>query len=233
MAAAFLAHRRDQREVDRYIALTESVATSLLESGLVAADRVTVRPNSVPDPGPLTAPGLGLLFVGRLTREKGVPLLLDAWRQAGAPFGTLTFVGDGPERLRVQAATRRDVGVRWLGQLSEREVSAALAQSAALVVPSTAPEGLPLVVLEAFSHGRPVLATSGGSLSATVDAHVGWLCSADLSALTSALREAATSNLSALGASARSRYEVRYSPAVVMAQQIDIYREVMAERHIR
>ncbi|MBA2768049.1 MAG: glycosyltransferase family 4 protein, partial [Sporichthyaceae bacterium] len=139
MAAAFLVHRGDQRAVDRYIALTDALAASLVDSGLVTADRVTIRPNSVPDPGPFRAPGTGLIFVGRLTDEKGVPLLLEAWRRSGGPFGTLTVVGEGPGRGLVEAAGRAGGDVRVLGSLEHDEVGAALDRAAALVVPSTSP----------------------------------------------------------------------------------------------
>jgi glycosyltransferase involved in cell wall biosynthesis len=231
MAVAFLAHRREQRDVDRYIALTDSVATSLLESGLVEADQVTVRPNFVPDPGPPGPPGSGLLFVGRLTREKGIRLLLRAWERAGAPFGTLTVIGEGPERSLVEAAAGN--GVRLLGQRGSTEVAAAFRAAAALVVPSTSPEGLPLVVLEAFAHARPVLATSGGGLAAAVDSTVGWLAEPTTTALATLLREAAGADLAILGASARSRYEQRFSPDIVVARQLEIYRQVIASPRSR
>lgn len=228
MAVAFLAHRRDQRDVDRYIALTESVAQSLVESGLVGTDRITVRPNSVPDPGPASPPGAGLVFVGRLSREKGVPLLLEAWDRAGAPFGTLTLVGEGPERTLVEAAEAAGTGVRLLGQRTGEEAASTIASAAALVVPSMSPEGLPLVVLESFAHGRPVLATDGGGLSAAVDSSVGWLAAPTVDALADAMQAASRANLPALGTAARTRYEQAFSPGVVVARQLEIYRDVIA-----
>lgn len=228
MAIAFRAHRRDQRDVDRYIALTDSVAASLLASGLVAPDRVTVRPNSVPDPGPVSPPRSGLVFVGRLTQEKGVPLLLEAWERAGAPFGTLTFVGDGPERAAVEAAAAAGTGVRLLGQRSADQVATALVDAAALVVPSISPEGLPLVVLEALAHGRPVLATEGGGLTAAVDPSLGWLSAATAPALADTLQRASRADLGPLSAAARARYDQRFAPGIVMARQVEIYREVIA-----
>lgn len=233
MAVAFLAHRRDQNDVDRYIALTDSVAQSLVESGLVVADRVTIRPNSVPDPGSATPPGTGLVYVGRLTREKGVPLLLEAWERAGAPFGSLTLVGEGPERPAVEAAEKSGRGIRLLGQRTGGEVAAVLAGAAAVVVPSTSPEGLPLVVLEAFAHGRPVLATDGGGLAAAVDGDVGWLTAATADSLSDALHVAAASDLTALGAAARARYERTFAPGVVVARQVEIYRDVIAAHRSR
>jgi glycosyltransferase involved in cell wall biosynthesis len=231
MAVAFLAHRRDQGSIDRYIALTQPIADSLVDSGWVDPRRVVVRANSVPDPGPMPPPGEGLLFVGRLSQEKGVPLLLEAWREAERPFGTLTFVGDGPERPRVQAAAADPAsGILLIGPTDPAGVSAALRASAALVLPSTSPEGLPLVVLEAFAHGRPVLVTDGGGLAAAVDQSVGWLARPDAAALAEQLRLAAHDDLMKKGRAARARYEASYSPAVTVAAQLEIYRSVIAER---
>ncbi len=229
MAIALRAHRSDQRSVDRYVALTESIATSIKESGLVRADQVVVRPNSVPDPGPATGPGDGLLFVGRITAEKGVPLLLEAWERAGRPFGSLTVVGDGPEAPAVAAAAARTQGaVRATGRLTGTAVAAALRGCAAVVVPSTAPEALPLVVLEAFAHGRPVVASRGGGLDAVVDAAVGWLATPTVDDLAATLSAAAAGDLAHRGARARERYLDTYAPPVVTAAQIQIYRDVIA-----
>ena len=229
MAIALRAHRSDQRSVDRYVALTESIATSIRESGLVRADQVVVRPNSVPDPGPAAEPGDGLLFVGRLTAEKGVPLLLEAWERAGRPFGSLAVVGDGPEAPAVAAAAVRSQGaVRATGRLTGTAVAAAFRGCAAVVVPSTAPEALPLVVLEAFAHGRPVVACTGGGLEAVVDDSVGWLAAPTVGDLAATLSAAAAGDLAGRGARARERYLRTYAPSEVTASQIQIYRDVIA-----
>jgi glycosyltransferase involved in cell wall biosynthesis len=228
MAAAFRVHRKDQRAVDRYVALSRPIADSILASGLVSPEQVVVRPNSVPDPGPPAPPGRGLVYVGRLSIEKGVPLLLQAWERAGAPFGTLTVVGDGPERPLVEARARQPgSGVVATGPLAAEGVAAALRDAAAVVVPSTSPEGMPLVVLEAFAHGRPVIATDG--LADVVDPSVGWLARPTAGALAEVLTQAAAGDGPARGAAARARYDQQFAPEVVTAAQILIYREVLAE----
>lgn len=233
LASALAAHRGDQRKIDKYIALSPPIAQSLFESGLVGPEQVVVRPNSVPDPGPATSPGTGLLFVGRLSREKGLPLLLDAWKQSGGPFGTLSIAGDGPERARVAAAAATpDSKVVYLGLRDRPGVDQAMRSCAAVVVPSTAPEALSLVVLEAFAHGRPVLATRSGGLVSIVDDTVGWLCESDVDDLAAALARAAGSDLGALGHAARAAYEHKYSPDVVMAQQMAIYEALLAHRRM-
>jgi len=229
MAIAFRSHRRDQHAIDRYIALTEPIADSLRASGLVSADQVVVRPNTVPDPGEPLPPGNGLLFVGRLSLEKGIHVLMDAWRVSRQPLGTLTIVGDGPLRSKVEAAAKDPTaGLRVLGPLSPAAVGEAMRRSAAVVVPSTSPEALPLVILEAFAHGRAVLASESGGLSATVARSVGLLATADVEGMADGLRALAAADLSLLGAHARRRYEERYSPGKVISAQLEIYNSVLA-----
>jgi glycosyltransferase involved in cell wall biosynthesis len=234
MAAAFRLHRRDQRSVDRYIALTPAGATSILESGLARADQIVIRPNTVADPGLPTPPGAGLLFVGRLSPDKGVSLLLDAWDQSGAAFGTLTLVGAGPERsVADAAASRLDSGVSVIGQLDRAGVSAAIRACAAVVLPSVATEGMPLVLLEALAHGRPVIVTEGTGAEHVVEPEIGWRCLPRADALAHCLRDAAAGDLASRGRAARAAYERRFSPRVVMDAQMQIYRDVIGQRSHR
>jgi glycosyltransferase involved in cell wall biosynthesis len=230
MVTAFAAHRSDQRAVDKYSALSPAIAESLSQSGLVRPEQVVIRPNSVADPGPPTPPGTGLLFAGRLSREKGLPLLLDAWRESGGPFGTLTIVGDGPERKRVEASVAsRGSTVNYLGPQNRDGMNRAIRACASVVVPSTAPEALSLMVLEAFAHGRPVLATRTGGLVSLVSSSVGWLSAPEVADLSKTLTQAAASDLGTLSGAARDLYERAYTPDVVTAQQIAIYEAVLAK----
>src|SRR5262245_12182680 len=75
MATTLAVHRGTWHSVDRFIALTGGIADYLREYG-IPDDRITIKPNSVSDPGSPTAPGTGAVFVGRLSREKGIELLL-------------------------------------------------------------------------------------------------------------------------------------------------------------
>src|SRR4051812_25209399 len=86
MAAALTLHRGTWRSVDRYVALTDAIAAHLRSYG-IPDERITVKPKAVADPGPPPPLGSGFLAVGRLTPEKGVDLLLDAWQRH--PQGSL------------------------------------------------------------------------------------------------------------------------------------------------
>lgn len=224
MAAALLAHRRTYQLIGRFIVFNADTADSLIESG-ISRDKITIKPNSVPDPGPPEPPGTGLLCIGRLSREKGSLLLIEAWtRFAEGELGTLTLVGDGPAAKEVArlAAGRRDVVLR--GPVEPPEVLRLMRASAALLLPSIAAEGLPLTVLEAMAEGRPVAASDVGGLPSVVDPSTGWLVPPTVDAWTRALPEIAHGDHAPLGAAARARYETRYAPGPVLEQLVDVYR---------
>ncbi len=105
------------------------------------------------------APGLALLFVGRLVAAKGLFTLLEALARAGRPDLRLTLIGDGPERAALEAEARRlGLAARFLGYRGQSEVAEAMRAADALVLPSFA-EGLPVVLMEAGASGLPVIAT--------------------------------------------------------------------------
>ena len=172
-AAATIAANRAagtwERHVDLFLALTE-FAKRLFIRGGVPEDRVVVKPNSVPDPGPRgTAPSASgiVLYVGRLSEDKGVLRLLDAWEGAAVPGLELVVVGDGLLRHQVEERLA-SAGVRVAGPLATGEVRELMLSSRALVFPSLLYEGQPMAVLEALAAGLPVLASNCGGTAATL-----------------------------------------------------------------
>lgn len=154
--------------VNRYIAPTQFVAGKLVSGGL-PQDRVKVKSNFLPHP-PTAGSGLGgyALFVGRLSPEKGLRTLLDAWSMInGLP---LRVAGDGPLRRQLEAyAKERRLPVEFLGYQSHKEVVALSSDAAFLVVPSEWYEGFPMVIVEAYACGTPVIASKIGSLDEVVE----------------------------------------------------------------
>lgn len=98
MAATLAVHRGTWRGVDRFVALTDRIAEHLRDFG-IPDERITVKPNGIPDTGAATAPGEGFLYAARLSPEKGLELVLDAWRRhPDGALGPLRIIGDGPLR---------------------------------------------------------------------------------------------------------------------------------------
>lgn len=228
MAVALGAHQGTWKTVDRYIALTDAIADFLRSIG-VEDRRIRVKPNAVADPG-AAPPGEGFLFGARLVPEKGVELLLEAWDRLELPGGTLRIAGDGPLRPRVEAAAGKN-GVEYLGQLGPKERDAALAASAAVVIPSIWQDILPTTGIEALASGRAVVATRMGGApfiaGADTEAPAGVAVEPTPQALAEALAEVAKHPEYA--ANARARYEAVFAPEVVLRQLIGVYEELLSE----
>jgi glycosyltransferase involved in cell wall biosynthesis len=159
--------RRLLAAADVVIAVSNATKDRLISEG-VPASRVRVVPNFVSD-APLIAPrgdSGRLLFVGRLSPEKGVDLLLQA--MASRPETRLTILGDGPARSDLVALTRKlglESRVRFAG--FTQDIWPHLAAATALILPSRR-EGLPLAVIEALMLGTPVVATDVGGVRSLV-----------------------------------------------------------------
>lgn len=212
------------RGIDAYVVGTSFQGQLMVEGGLPAG-RIHVVPNFLePDPGAGDGPRMGVLFVGRFAEEKGIATLLQAARSVP---GKVSVVGDGPLAPLVHEAAAAG-HVRYLGPLWSDEMREQLRGAAALVVPSIWFEGFPMVVLEAFAAGTPVIASRIGALAAIVEHGVTGLLAepgdADQLGQRFAWALAHPTELAALGAGARERYEQRFRGPTHLAALLDIYR---------
>ncbi|MBC6699262.1 glycosyltransferase family 4 protein [Hymenobacter sp. BT190] len=220
--------------VARYLVLTEFARRRFLDSSLgLQPSQLAYKPNFLSDPG---APHPGnqrdghLLFVGRLSPEKGLHTLLTAAATYALP---LLVVGDGPLRSEVEACAAAAPSVRYLGPADATGVATAMRRCRALVMPSECVEGMPMVVLEAFATGTPVLASRRGGPGEMVQSGVNGLLfePGDAKGLAQAaqalLADAALA--SHLGAAGRATYEALYTPATNYAILLRLYEAVVAE----
>jgi glycosyltransferase involved in cell wall biosynthesis len=219
-----------QRQVDTYIATT-GFARDLFVTGGLPADRLVVKPHFVdPDPGAGRGGGGYALYVGRLSREKGVETLLNAWARMGGRV-PLRIVGDGPLASHVAEAAGEIPGVVWLGRRDRAAVQQLMADAAVLVLPSIAYETFGQVVIEAYAAGTPVIASSHGAVAELVDAgRTGVLVSpGDPDDL--ARRVCATysdGSLPSMRAAARARYERHFTAGTNYESLLAIYRPALA-----
>ena len=197
-------------------ATTVSAASSHLAADVAAA--LGVRRDTIPlTPMPLALgisadpdqPRSGVIFVGRLTRQKGVHDLLDALallRREGRMMD-LTIVGDGPERANLKArALSLGLSTSFLGFVAPENVGDHLRDKAVLVLPAH-DEDPGLAVAEALTQGVPVVATrSGGIPDLMVDPWAGMLVPASSPAsLTAAIRAVTTDERFRTGAARAGR----------------------------
>src|SRR3712207_2149750 len=174
MATTLAVHRPTWRSVDRFIALTDRIAAHLRDYG-IPDDRIVVKPNGLRDPGEPAPLGDGFLYAARLSPEKGLALLLDAWqRHPDGSLGTLRIAGDGELRPLAEAAAAARGDVEYLGVLDRSQMAEARRAAAVAVVVPTWEDVLPTVVLEAISAGRPVLGTAVGGIPYLLGDDAGW-----------------------------------------------------------
>lgn len=229
--------RRWWSGIDRFFCISDAQRRILVEAGMPAG-RLVVKHNFAPDPGRVrTAAGTHVLYVGRLTEEKGVALLMAAWdrvRAAGGVDLPLLVAGAGPlaHELAGWAAGRADV--RVLGLRSPADCAALAAGAAAVVTPSVWPEAFGLVVVEAMAAGVPVVASAHGAFLELVDDGVTGVLHrpGDVSALAAALRGVldGPERNSEMGRAARRRYERDFSPGVALDRLVAGYESAIGER---
>ena len=104
-----------------------------------------------------------ILFVGRLSKEKGLSTLIKAWELWGNNAPILKIIGDGPlfEYLKIEA---KNLNIQFLGRVEPNQTKKLIENSKLIIVPSECYEGFPLVISEAFAAGTPTCVSNIGSL---------------------------------------------------------------------
>jgi len=214
-------------QVDRYIAQTEFAKGRFIAGGL-PAEKIVVKSHFVSGQ-PATAAASRhqrALFVGRLSAEKGIDTLLQAWNELETP---IDLFGSGPLLETVQRANLASIHVK--GNVTQDEVAKAMATASFIVVPSVWYEGTPLVVIEAFAAGLPVIASRLGAMAEIVDDGVTGLHfeAGNASDLASKVRWATDhqKDMLHMGERARLAYQTRFSESIGYAKLISVYEDVL------
>lgn len=223
MIAAHAMRGTWRTKVDRFIALTEFSRGKLIEIGVPDA-KIMVKPNFVPDRGSAVG-GVreGALFVGRVSSEKGILGLVEAWR---ADAAKLTIAGSGPLDEAVRSAA--GPSVTCLGQLAADQLNVEYRRAQFVVLPSTAFESMPMTLLEAWSCSLPVIAFRHSAFAEMIeDGVTGLLAPAcDFAALMDKIRwaKANPDAVAAMGRAGRRQYEARFTPDANYEQLMAVYR---------
>jgi glycosyltransferase involved in cell wall biosynthesis len=217
--------------VDAYIALTEFQKQVFVRAG-IPEDRLFVKPNFV-FPSELPAEPARddfALFVGRLSAEKGVAVLLDAYLHHGLTL-PLQIVGDGPLRPTLAAKAASLPHVTFMGRQDAQAVARLMKQAKFLLFPSIWYEGFPLTIAEAYACQLPVIAANLGSMSEIIGDGVTGLHfeSGNAADLANKIQWAIAhpDTLSNMGRTAYQIYQTRYTPAVNYQQLLHIYKSVV------
>lgn len=228
-----------KKKVQKYIALTEFAKQKFIMGGL-PSEKIVVKPNFVEtDAGFSSADETRnyVLYVGRLSEEKGIMTALKAWSKLGSSRHNHEFIviGEGPLQSAAKryASEQRLNSVKFLGQQPLSSVLEWMKFARALLFPSLLYETFGKSMIEAFSVGTPVIASGLGALAEVVDDGVtGFHCTvARPESLAERLQKLFTlpeNQYSQMRKNARNAYERRYTPEINMSLLESVYEECLS-----
>ncbi len=213
------------KAVDKFIAISQFAMDKFIQGGL-PAEKLVLKPNFLQlTPAPGAGNGGYAVYVGRLSIEKGLGVLLDAWRQLDLQF-PLKILGDGPMADLVTQSAREMPAIEWLGRKPSLEVYDIVGNAAFLVFPSEWYETFGQVAIEAFAKGTPVVASNIGAIPELVNARSGLLFRpgdpTDLAAKIDGLL-AHPQELARLRLTARAEFEAKYTADHNYQRLLEIY----------
>ena len=161
-------YRKTFNLIDHFITLTEFTAAKLAESGIASRAKISVLGNFIS--APLPRPGSSgsrepeIVYIGRLSPEKGVATLIEA--MGFVPNARLKIIGEGPQQgeLMNRVKQLKLDNVEFLGFISGEEKWRLLRRASFCVVPSESYENFSLAALESMAVGTPVVAANLGGL---------------------------------------------------------------------
>jgi glycosyltransferase involved in cell wall biosynthesis len=202
--------------VNCYIALSEFSRAKFIEAGL-PPEKIVVKPNFVlPDLGVGPESREYAVFLGRLSEEKGLRTLVQAWAHVNRNC-PLRVIGEGPLLNEIRSEISRSAlsHVRLDGRLSRQESLTALQGARIFILPSNCYENFPMTIAEAYACGTPVLASRLGAMQEIVHDGCTGLhftpCDADDLAKKVEWAWAHPEEMRAMGRNARAEYELKYS----------------------
>jgi len=240
-AARHAAFRAMVADVNRIVAVAGWVRDLLIANG-VQEDKISLCRHGVENRRRVscwparTCDGLKVVFLGRLTEAKGAHILMQAIRRAPELRLTLDLYGVVQDKAaeaylkQLLRIARGDSRIRFHGAVASEQVPEVLRRADVLAVPSLWLETGPLVVLEAFAAGVPVMASDRGGMRELIDDEVnGWLVQAgSVNAWTQALRRLCADPEQATRV--RGNIVPPRAMTVVAQEMLEIYRDVMAAR---
>ncbi len=174
IAAGTLAFHQQRQtlanELDAAIVATDFGADILVDAG-VRREQIVVMPHGVHDPGPRSqhpADSDTVLYVGRLSEEKGPQLLVQAWMAAPPEGLQLELIGDGPLEEELRAIAADCPTIRFAGRVPREVVEQRVLAARAVAVPSLCFEGQPLSLLESLGAALPTIVADHPPLRGTL-----------------------------------------------------------------
>jgi glycosyltransferase involved in cell wall biosynthesis len=180
---------------------------------------------------PVYSPGKYILYIGRLSPEKGVETLVRAYLKLQTDTIPLVIVGEGPLGNRLMALTATHPGVQFTGYLTGDSLKSAIQSSRAVIVPSICYENAPISILESFAFGKPVIGSRIGGIPEMIDDGVdGFLFESgnteDLRDKFEYLLSMPLPQLKTMGQAARRKIEMRYTADLHYFGLMELYEKL-------
>ncbi|MCC6155763.1 MAG: glycosyltransferase family 4 protein [Candidatus Hydrogenedentes bacterium] len=214
---------------DVFCAPSRFTAEKIIEFGIPRA-KVRHIPNFIDltQYEPSFTPGNYLLYLGRLSQEKGVHTLIEAMKRL--PDVPMTLTGRGPyeDEIKKQVSESGLTNLTLTGHLSGDALREAIRGCMAVVIPSEWYENCPLALIEAYAYGKPVIgAKIGGLGDMVIEGETGCQFEAgNVDALADTLKRTVgdTARLEAMGRKAREVAEAQYGAESQYRMIMEIYR---------
>jgi len=186
---------------------------------------------------PEVSKGKYFLFYGRLSKEKGILTLVDAWERLGSEF-RLKIAGEGSLLSEVERRinTHKNKNIELLGHKSGMELSDLIKNASYIIVPSECNENNPMTIIEGYSLGKPVIATKvGGIPEIVIEGETGFLFEikniADLAGKVKEAHAFSDSNYETLSRNARKFADKNFSSNLHYKNLMEIYSGVIKNRN--
>lgn len=221
--------------ISKFIVLTEFSASKLIESNFTEQKKISILGNFLPSPLPFKggqdARENYVVYIGRLSKEKGINILLEASKSLRSTKFLIIGGGAELELLKLYKDENDLENVSFLGHVSGNEKWDILRKASAVVIPSLCYETFSLTTIESMSVGTPVVASRLGSLPFVIDEGYNGLLfePGDSEDLVRKLSKLLTQHslIAALGDRGRETVEEKYSQDVHFKKLRNIYNEVL------
>ena len=221
-----------RKNVDAYVVPSQFYIDKFVEWGFPREQFVYI-PNYVEQEPAATNVKFGDYFVyaGRLSREKGLPTLVQAAAQQNTK---LVVAGSGPEEAAVKTIVEQKAAhhISFAGYLNKQELASLVEGCRGVIVPSEWYENCPMSILEAFGKGKPVIGSDIGGISEMIDHGVDGLKFTagsvdELRAAMVCLAEKSDGQLQQMGEAARMKIRDRFSKQNYLEKTLALYQRLL------
>ena len=222
-------------KIDTYVCLTPFAVEVFQKSNFgISKERFVIKPNftTVIENSNAIKREKHYLFIGRLSEEKGLEILIKAFQNTSFK---VRIAGDGPLKEKVLKVCEKSTNIIYLGNLSKEKVIEELYKCEALIFPSVWYEGMPMTIIEAFSTSAPVIASRIGAMSSMIsDAENGFLFESgnenDLIRTVNKFNLLSSSEKEQIYLNTYHSYQNQYSPKLQKLYFDSIYNKVLKEK---